>query len=48
MLNAIKSSDDVIFLSKFIKNRHVVRYIIPPGKEYLNNNSEVKHETKDV
>lgn len=48
MFNVTKSSEDVIFLSKFIKKSHVVRYIMPPDKECMIDNSEVKHETKDV
>ena len=51
MLNNIKSSDDVIFLSKFIKfiKKSSCREIYyTPDKEYLNNDSEVKHEKKDV
>ena len=48
MFNVTKSSEDVIFLSKFIKKRHAVRYIMPPDKECLNINTKVKHETKDV
>lgn len=51
MLNNIKSSDDVIFfveIHKIHKKSSCREIYYTPGKEYLNNDSEVKHEKKDV